>query len=213
MKKKKTALGWVRSICLLFAVVFSLSMAVDIPYVTTMEVQAAKSKSTVEKEAAKVITKANVKSTATKKKQLETAYKYVEKKWKYKSTKVSKVTKNNWTTRAYNMMSNKKGMCWEWAAGYAAIAKEILGDNYTVRISKGKAIMNNSVGYQDHAWVEIKKKGSSTWYVCDPQMNVYAQNGKWKSSNKTKFFWKKTTSSTIKKYYKISSAKHITVSF
>ncbi len=209
MKKKNTAFAWVRSISLVLAAVFMLSMAMDIPYVNTMEVQAATSKSKVEKKASSVIKKAKVKSKDSKKNQLQTAYKYVEKKWKYKRTTTKKVKKSTWTTYAYDMMNDKKGTCWNWAAGYAAIAKEILGDKYTVRISVGKAIMNKSVGYQDHAWVEIKKNSSKTWYICDPEMNVYNSTAK----SKTKYFYKKTTSSTIKKNYKISKAKHITVSF
>ncbi len=210
MKKKNTAFAWVRSISLILAAVFMLSMAMDIPYVNTMEVQAATSKSKVKKEAKTVVEAAKVKSKDSKKNQLKTAYKYVAKKWKYyrkSGTTMKKVTKSNWTTLAYNMMDSKKGYCYQWAAGFGAIAKYVLGSKYTVRIYRGKADMGN--GMQDHAWVEYKKKGTKTWYLCDPQMNAYYK----KASSKTQFFAKKTTSSSIKKRYKLKSAKYVTVSF
>jgi len=138
MKKNNTAFAWVRSISLVLAAVFMLSMAMDIPYVNTMEVQAAKTynKSQVKKKA-KSIVKKQVKSSDSAKTKLKKLFKYTEKKWSY-ARDYKKVTKNNWTTYAYEMLKGKSGGCYHWAAGFAALARQALGSKYTVRIAVGK---------------------------------------------------------------------------
>ncbi len=83
------------------------------------------------------------------------------------------------------MYTEKKGSCYHFAAAYAFLAEKATG--YKVRIGVGKT--NGFSGdLQNHAWTEVKI--NSKWYICDTNMDKYAENssGKYflKSRNKLK---------------------------
>lgn len=131
------------------------------------------------------IVKKNTKPSDSEKKKLKKLFKYVEKKYGYKRV-TGFETYNGWAgDYAIEMYTEKKGSCYHFAAAYAFLAEKATG--YKVRIGVGKT--NGFSGdLQNHAWTEVKI--NSKWYICDTNMDKYAENssGKYflKSRNKLK---------------------------
>lgn len=82
-------------------------------------------------------------------------------------------------TYANNMLSNKKGNCYRYAAAFAYIAR-VLG--YDSRVAVGK-ISSSRGGMTPHGWTEVKTGGK--WYMCDanmqrnyPKINSYMRTNK-----------------------------------
>lgn len=152
-------------------------------------VQAASSADKKLKKQVTGIVKKQVKAKDSKKKKLEKLFNYTEKTYKYGRSYRFKAKKGWEKTYASQMYKKKKGSCYHFAAAYALLANR--ATNYPVRIGVGKTNGFNPEITQDHAWVEIKIKGE--WYICDPNMDKFAE----KSSGK--YFLKKR--SKLKKVY------------
>lgn len=133
---------------------------------------------------------------------LKSLFKYMEKTYGYARYTKGAPTKKNWQkTFATQMLKNKKGSCYHYAALYAYLAKQATGYNVRIALGKTKGFGNKN---QAHAWVEVKI--DKTWYICDPNMDQFAAN------KKLKYCLKKRSSASMKKiYYSYKGAKYITV--
>ena len=118
------------------------------------------------------IVKKKVKAKDSKAKKLEKLFKYTEKSYGYARSYGFKKKKGWEKNYAMEMYKKKKGSCYHFAASYAFLAKK--ATNYTVRVGVGKTNGFNPKNLQDHAWVEIKIKNK--WYICDPNMDKFAEN-------------------------------------
>ena len=133
-------------------------------------VEAAASKKKVKTQATKIVNKQTVKKDS-KKQKLEKLFQYCENTYGYKRVYGFENKKGWERDYAVEMYKGKKGSCYHYAAAYAFLAKRATG--YTVRIGVGKT--NGFTGeLQDHAWVEVKI--GKTWYVCDPNMDKFAED-------------------------------------
>ena len=145
----------------------------------------------VDKKLSAQITKIVDKKTSpkdTKKKKLKKLFNYVEKKYDYGRAMGFKPYSGWEKDFALEICENKKGSCYHFAALYAFLAKKATG--YNVRIAIGKT--NGFTGdLQSHSWTEVKI--NSTWYICDTNMDKYAEN------SSGKYFLKKSKS--LKKVY------------
>lgn len=137
---------------------------------------------------AEAIVKKNTKKGDSARKKLKKMFTYVQKNYGYARTMGFK-TYHGWEKDyALEMYTKKKGSCYHYAAAYAFLAKKAAG--YQVRIGVGKTTGFRG-NLQDHAWTEVKI--GSVWYICDTNMDKYAE----KSSGK--YFLKKRSS--LKKVY------------
>lgn len=168
MKKKrliKRACMLLLTACLLTGTVQVVNQAV------TVTAQASTSTNKKLKSKATKIVDKKVKKKDSKKTKLKKLFQYVEKSYGYKRTIGFKTYKGWEKDYALEMYNDKKGSCYHFAAAYAFLAKKATG--YNVRIGIGKT--NGFSGkLQQHAWVEIKIK--DTWYICDPNMDKFAED-------------------------------------
>ena len=138
-------------------------------------------------QAEKIVSK-KVNSSDSAKMKLKKLFKYAENTYDYKRV-MGFDTYNGWEKDyALETYSDKKGSCYHFAAAYAFLAKKATG--YKVRIGVGKT-NGFSGALQGHAWTEIKI--DSKWYICDTNMDKYAE----KSSGK--YFLKRRKN--LKKVY------------
>lgn len=179
---------------LMFALAFVLFLSAP-----AASAQAASSVDKKLKKQVNSIVKKKVKAKDTKEAKLEKLFKYTEKTYRYGRAYGFKAKKGWEKSYASEMFSKKKGSCYHFAAAYAFLAKKATG--YTIRIGVGKTNGFNQ-GYQDHAWVEIKIKGK--WYICDPNMDKFAE----KSSGK---YFLQPRNDLKKVYKKFKGAKYYTV--
>ena len=107
---------------------------------------------------------------------------------------VQKLVKKS-KAKTAEMIKNKKGSCYHFAALYAFLAKE---SGVEARICLGRTNGFNKARWQDHAWCEVKV--GKKWYICDPNMDKFAANSKGKYFMKTVSSMKSTfkKSKTIK---------------
>lgn len=98
---------------------------------------------------------------------------------------------------AKEMLSNKAGSCYHFAAAFAFLAKRATG--LPVRICYGQAKTFASNKWQAHCWVQVKM--NEKWYTYDPNAQRFSTYRKGK--------WYKLAYATSKKLYKAS--KTITV--
>lgn len=184
---------WKRAAALVLAVCLCLAGF-------TETAQAAK-KSVAEKldEKAAAIIEKNTDEEDTDKEKLNKLFGYVEDECGYER-KVGFEDYSGWEKDyAYEMLKKKKGSCYHFAAAYAYLAAK--ATDYKVRIGVGQT--NGFSGeLQPHAWVEVKIK--STWYVCDPNMDKFAED----SSGK---YYLKKRSKLKKTYNSYKDAKYVTV--
>ena len=163
-------------------------------------VDAATSKAKVKKQATKIVDK-QTKKKDSKKQKLKKLFQYCEKKYGYKRVYGFENSKGWERDFAVEMYKGKKGSCYHFAAAYAFLAKKATG--YDVRIGLGKT--NGFSGeLQDHAWVEVKI--GKTWYVCDPNMDKFAE------ASSGKYYLKKR-SSLKKVYNNYKKVKYVKVAF
>lgn len=137
---------------------------------------------------AEKIVGSKVKPSDSEKRKLKKLFKYVENTYDYKRTMDFKAYDGWEKDYALEMYSSKKGSCYHFAAAYAFLAKKATG--YQVRIGVGKTD-GFSGTLQSHAWTEVKI--NSKWFICDTNMDKYAE----KSSGK--YFLKKRNG--LKKVY------------
>ena len=97
------------------------------------------------------------------------------------------------------MIKNKKGSCYHFAAVYAFLAKKATG--LPVRICTGTTNGFNVSRWQPHAWCEVKV--GKIWYVCDTNLDKFG------AKSTGKYFMKNVK--TMKKTFKKS--KTINVKF
>lgn len=161
---------------------------------TAMTAEAA-AKSTLEKNVQKLVKKSKAKKEKTQKKQLKKLFQYVEKNYGYARAIGFKNTRGWEKTFTAEIIKNKKGSCYHFAALYAFLAKE---SGVEARICLGRTNGFNKARWQDHAWCEIKV--GKKWYICDPNMDKFAANSKGKYFMKTVSSMKATfkKSKTIK---------------
>ncbi len=138
----------------------------------------------LEQQVEKIINK-KVKKADKEKQKLKKLFNYIEKNYGYKRTMGFEVY-NGWDKDyASEMYIEKKGSCYHFAAAYAFLAKK--ATSYKVRIGVGKT-NGFSGAVQEHAWTEVQI--NSVWYICDTNMDKYAENssGKYflKKRNKLK---------------------------
>ena len=101
---------------------------------------------------------------------------------------------------AQEMITNRKGSCYHFAALYGMLAKKATG--YPVRVAVGKTTGFGAI--RDHAWTEVKI--GKTWYVCDTNLDKYS------GVDSLTYFLKKRSS--LKKIYnKYKSVKTYTIKF
>lgn len=154
-------------------------------------------KNALERNVEKLVKKA-VKKETNQKKQLKKAFKYVEKNYGY-ARAVGFTAKKGWEKAfAAEMIANKKGSCYHFAALYGFLAKKATGLPVRICIGSTNGFSGN---WQPHAWTEVKV--GKAWYVCDANMDKFAA----KSSGK--YFMKNTKK--MKKTYK--TTKRVTVKF
>ena len=135
----------------------------------------------------------------TDRQKLKKLFTYVEKKCGY-ARKVGFEAYDGWEKDyAWEMLKTKKGSCYHFAAAYAYLAAK--ATDYKVRIGVGQT--NGFSGeLQPHAWVEAKIK--STWYVCDPNMDKFAEEASGK-------YYLKKRSGLKKTYNNFKGTKYYTV--
>ncbi len=166
-------------------VFFALLASIITASVTGWVKTAAASKVSVQ--AGKIV-KEQVSPSDSKKKKLQKLFRYAEKTYGY-GRSVGFEAYDGWEEDfALQMYSDKKGSCYHFAAAYAFLAKKAAG--YPTRIGIGKTTGFGN-GAQAHAWVEVKIK--STWYICDPNMDRFAED------SSGRYFLKKRNS--LKKVY------------
>ena len=136
----------------------------------------------LEKQIEKVVNN-KVKETDSEKKKLKKLFVYIEKKYDYKRVMGFEAYKGWEKDYALEMYTEKKGSCYHFAAAYAFLANKATG--YKVRIVIGKT-NGFSGALQEHAWTEINI--DSKWYICDSNMDKYAENssGKYFLKKKSK---------------------------
>lgn len=135
----------------------------------------------------------------TKEEKLEKLFTYTEDTYKYGRPTKAAGTKGWEKEFALEMYKKKKGSCYHFAAAYAFLAKKASG--YTVRVAMGKT-NGFSGNLQDHSWVEVKI--GKKWYICDPNMDKFAED----SSGK---YFLKERSKLKKTYNKFKNVKYVTV--
>lgn len=141
---------------------------------TAMTAEAA-AKSTLEKDVQKLVKKSKAKKEKTQKKKLKKLFQYVEKNYGYARAIGFKNSRGWEKTFTAEMIKNKKGSCYHFAALYAFLAKE---SGVQARICLGRTNGFNKARWQDHAWCEVKV--GKKWYICDPNMDKFAANSKGK---------------------------------
>lgn len=130
----------------------------------------ASASTTLLEQTGKIVNK-KVKQTDSEKKKLKKLFNFVEKNYDYKRT-VDFVAYSGWEKDyASEMYSQNKGSCYHFAAAYAFLAKKATGLNVRIGIGKTSGFSGT---LQGHAWAEIKI--NSTWYICDTNMDKYAEN-------------------------------------
>lgn len=157
------------------AIAFGLAVCISMTGFTQVAQAAKKSVDEKLDEKVTAILKNTTKEEDTDKQKLKKLFNYVEKKCGY-ARKVGFEAYDGWEKDfAYEMLKTKKGSCYHFAAAYAYLAAK--ATDYKVRIGVGET--NGFSGeLQPHAWVEVKIK--SKWYICDPNMDKFAE----KSSGK-----------------------------
>lgn len=172
---------WTGKIALILAVISIVINSAAVPVNVTA------AGGSLENRAEKIVSKKISPSDSAKKK-LKKLFKYAENTYDYKRV-MGFDTYDGWEKDyALETYSDKKGSCYHFAAAYAFLAKKATG--YKVRIGVGKT-NGFSGALQDHAWTEIKI--DSWWYICDTNMDKYAE----KSSGK--YFLKRRKN--LKKVY------------
>ena len=152
----------------------------------------AAAKSTLEKDVQKLVKKSKAKKEKTQKKKLKKLFQYVEKNYGYARAIGFKNSRGWEKTFTAEMIKNKKGSCYHFAALYAFLAKE---SGVEARICLGRTNGFNKARWQDHAWCEVKV--GKKWYICDPNMDKFAANSKGK-------YFMKTVSSKKSKTIKVN---------
>lgn len=154
----------------------------------------------IKSQTAKIIKK-KTKSSDSKKIKLKKLFQYAEKKYGYQRA-VGFKAKDGWEhDYAAEMYSKEKGSCYHFAAAYAYLAKKATG--YKVRVGIGKT-NGFSGNLQSHAWTEIKI--NSKWYICDCNMDKFAEN------SSGKYFLKKRNK--LKKVYdNFKNVQYFTIAF
>ncbi len=109
------------------------------------------------------------KTGQTKAQKLNVCYQYMVKSCSYMGRKVPQGNPSGWEVEyAYNMLADKKGNCYSFAAGFAMLAR---GCGYNAEIIVG-SIQKPGESLIPHAWVEIGGK------VYDPQtQQILRQEG------------------------------------
>ncbi|MDY5496558.1 MAG: transglutaminase domain-containing protein [Anaerobutyricum sp.] len=192
MKKKLAAVMML--VTMVFTVCFVSSA------VAPVNVQASTASSLKKK--TKAVVKKVTKPEDTKAVKMKKLFVMLEKKqYGYKRTIGFKAKKGWDKSFALDLLKTKKGSCYGYAAAYGYLVKQATG--YPVRVGVGKT--NGFSGkLQPHAWTEVKING--TWYVCDSNMDKFAEKGS------LKYFCQKraTLKNTYNKYKKV---KYTTVKF
>ena len=172
--------------------------------ITALPVQAAtktvKADTTIKKEVSKVIKTNKITSSTSKSVALKKVFTYMTTKNRYKYSRAPlgfkpNVQKNWERDFAKQLLKNKRGSCYHYAAAYAYLAKKI--SKYPVRIGYGQAKVFSDK-WQAHAWTEIKI--GKTWYIYDANAQQFSKKrvGKW--------YQQKRTSMT--KIYNLKTAKY-----
>lgn len=104
------------------------------------------------------------KKCKSKSAKLKACYMYTVKSFKYKRSYSFKKT-NSWEMNyAYTMLTKKRGNCYNYAAVFAFLAREV---GYDAKAITGRITAARG-GFTPHSWVEIKM-GKKT-YLFDPEM-------------------------------------------
>lgn len=182
------------------ALVLASCVLTGSPAANRMHVSAKTAEEDLQKKTEKIVNRETGPKDSEKKK-LKKLFSYIENDYEY-ARKVGFEAYDGWEKDyALEMLKDKKGSCYHYAAAYAYLAKA--ASDYDVRIGLGQT--NGFSGrLQSHAWVEIRIDGK--WYICDPNMDKYAQD------SSLKYFLKKR-SSLKKTYNKYKDAQYVTVSF
>ncbi len=160
---KRTNIGIVKMIAVLFLAVCMMTGT----FTKTVQATPAAGQG-LDAKVSEIVSK-KVKSSDSGKKKLKKLFTYIQKQYDY-GRKVGFEAYNGWEKDyALEMLNDKKGSCYHYAAAYAFLAKKATG--YNVRIGVGQT-NGFSGSFQPHAWVEVEM--NSKWYICDPNMDKYA---------------------------------------
>jgi transglutaminase-like putative cysteine protease len=181
------------------------SMGREVKAATTLlekEVNKGKVKNATLKKELDSILKKKVKSGDSDEAKMKKLFKYVEKNYGYMRLYTTKVSKNMTGMRLYagEMLVDKKGSCYHFAALYGMLVKRATGCK--VRVGLGKTNGFNAENLQDHGWVEVKIDG--VWYVFDPNMDKFAE----KSSGK---YYKVNRDDLKEVYNNYKGVKYVTI--
>ena len=105
----------------------------------------------------------HTKSTWSKEKKLSACFNYLWKNYPYQRS-YGTPTAKTMSEYAEDMLKNKQGNCFKYAASFACIAK-VLG--YEARVAVGETSSLYG-GMTPHGWAEIKV--GNQWYICDANM-------------------------------------------
>lgn len=125
-----------------------------------------------------------VKTTSQNKAALKKLFNYVAKKYGYARVTGFNPNQKNWQyTYAQQLMTTKKGSCYNFAAAFGVLAKRATG--LPVRVCYGTSNAFNTSRWSAHAWVEIKI--GSKWYTYDPNAERFSslRKGKWYQQNRS----------------------------
>lgn len=125
----------------------------------------------------KVIKGEKIKETTADPEALEKLFLYVKNNCNYSRVMGFKGEKGWEYKFAKQMLSQKKGSCYHYAAAYAFLAKRATG--LPVRICWGTSNAFAETTWQPHAWVEIRI--GKTWYTYDVNADKFSslRNGAW----------------------------------
>lgn len=188
-----------RVYALLLAVCLAAGSFFASAQMTTMTVEAASSTDKALKKKVTAIVEKKVKKDDKKKVKLEKLFKYVEKNYNYGRMTKAAGYKGWEKDFALEMCKKKKGSCYHFAAAYAFLAKEATG--YTVRVAIGQT--NGFSGkLQPHSWTEVKI--GKKWYICDTNMDKYAEDS-------SGVYFLKDRTKMKKTYNNYKGTKYVTV--
>lgn len=185
-----------KSCAVLVAVCLMLGMVLQTGAAT---VSAASSADKALKKKVTQIVNKKVSQKDTKEEKLEKLFNYAEKTWKYGRPTKAAGSKGWEKTFAMEMYKKKKGSCYHFAAAYAFLAQKATGCKVRVAIGKTNGFSGK---LQEHSWVEIKI--GKKWFICDPNMDKFAED----SSGK---YFLKERSKLKKTYNKFKKVNYTTV--
>lgn len=103
----------------------------------------------------------------TQDQKLRAIYDYMKKNYGYRAAGIVENGSTGWEEEyAVEMLKNRKGNCYSWAAAFSFLARQS-GENAWA--AAGTAVSAKG-SVRDHAWTEVIRNGTA--YICDPELEA-----------------------------------------